>query len=317
MNQMRKEGTLRERLHWHPRRQPNRKARQAQTTNESKERETGATRLMAGAAKGEFDEDDNIKSMFLQPATLAKGRSASRADYRSVLMNQSTSHVPKDRILLDNQPTVDVFYNDKLLQNIRKSDTYMDIHCNAGVTSTDMVGDLPGYGEVWYHPNGIANILSLTRVKDKHQVTFDSAGGNKFVVHNTGGTARSFLESRRGLYFMNTATTSTILVNTVDNNKTRYTNCDYSRALLARKLQNIIGRPSTRSLLPKHRREQPAPELPRYLQQFPGRRRHLWTKSRLPKRQDHTNDTRTHTSPTSQHPDQHYDTIQSCYPHHI
>jgi hypothetical protein len=128
--------------------------------NESKERETGATMLMAGAAQREFDDNDNIEVMFLQPA---EGRSAPRADYRSVLMNQPTAHVPKDWILLDNQSTVDVFYNDKLLQNIRKSDTSMDIHCNAGVTSTDMVGDLPGYGEVWYHPNGIANILSLTR----------------------------------------------------------------------------------------------------------------------------------------------------------
>ncbi len=214
--------------------------------NESKERKTGATMLMAGAAQGEFDDDDNIEFMFLQSA---KGRSAPRADYRSVLMNQLTAHVPKDWILLDNQSTVDVFYNDKLLQNIRKSDTSMDIHCNAGVTSTDMVGDLPGYGEVWYHPNGIANILSLARVKDKHRVTFDSAGGNKFVVHKTDGTTRSFLKSRRGLYFMNTATTSTTLVNTVDNNKTRYMNRDYSRALLACKLKNIIGRPSTRSYL--------------------------------------------------------------------
>jgi hypothetical protein len=133
--------------------------------NEFKERKTRATMLMAGAAQGEFDNNNNIEFMFLQPA---KGRSVSRADYRSVLMNQSTAHVPKDWILLDNQSTVDVFNNDKLLRNIRKSDTSMDIHCNAGVTSTDMVGDLPGYGKVWYHPNGIANILSLARVKDKH-----------------------------------------------------------------------------------------------------------------------------------------------------
>ena len=28
-------------------------------------------------------------------------------------------------------------------------------------------GDLPGYGTVWCHPEGIANILSLARVADK------------------------------------------------------------------------------------------------------------------------------------------------------
>ena len=28
-----------------------------------------------------------------------------------------------------------------------------------------MVGDLPGDGTVWFHPNGIANILALVNVK--------------------------------------------------------------------------------------------------------------------------------------------------------
>jgi hypothetical protein len=83
---------------------------------------------------------------------------------------------------MDNQSTVDVFYNvfynKKLLTIIRKAKTHMDIHCNAGITSTNLIGDLPGYGEVWYHPNSIANILSLTRVKDKYRVTFNSGKKN-------------------------------------------------------------------------------------------------------------------------------------------
>ena len=37
-------------------------------------------------------------------------------------------------------------------------------HCNSGTTMTDMEGDLPAYSTVWYHPNGIANILSLGQV---------------------------------------------------------------------------------------------------------------------------------------------------------
>jgi hypothetical protein len=35
-------------------------------------------------------------------------------------------------ILLENQSTVDVFYNHRLLKNIQEVDTWMDIHCNAG-----------------------------------------------------------------------------------------------------------------------------------------------------------------------------------------
>jgi hypothetical protein len=122
----------------------------------------------------------------------------------------------------------------------------MDIHCNAVVTSTDLIGDLPGYGQVWYHPNSIANILSLARVKDKHRVTFNSGDENQFIVHKSDGTTRCFKESRRGLYYLQTKGTSTVLVSTIAANKSRYTNRDYSRAAFARKNEIIIGRPSTK-----------------------------------------------------------------------
>ena len=95
----------------------------------------------------------------------------------------------------------------------------MDIHCNAGVTSTNMVGDLHGYGTVWYHPNGIANILSLSRVKEKYLVTYNSRDGNAFVVHKDDGTIRTFQQSERGLFYMDTGRTGTLLVNTVAQNK--------------------------------------------------------------------------------------------------
>jgi len=41
-----------------------------------------------------------------------------------------------------------------------------------------MVGDLPGYGTVWYHESGIANILSLANVMKNHTVEFNSESGN-------------------------------------------------------------------------------------------------------------------------------------------
>ena len=41
----------------------------------------------------------------------------------------------------------------------------------------------------------------------------------------------------------------TVLVNTVDENKSRYTNRDYQRALIARKIQNTVRRPLTRNFM--------------------------------------------------------------------
>jgi hypothetical protein len=73
-------------------------------------------------------------------------------------------------MLLDKQSMVDLFYNHKLLVNIRPSNTRMNVRCNAGQRTTTMVGDLPGYGTVWYDPKSIANILSLKRVAEKYYV---------------------------------------------------------------------------------------------------------------------------------------------------
>jgi len=90
---------------------------------------------------------------------------------------KSNKKVPNTWVLLDNQSIVDVFYNKELLKNIREVETQMNIHCNAGVSTTKPVGDLPGYGTVWFYEDGIANILSLSRVKRDHEVSFNSEKG--------------------------------------------------------------------------------------------------------------------------------------------
>jgi hypothetical protein len=67
--------------------------------------------------------------------------------------------VPQHWILLDNQSTVNVFSNKHLLKNICESEESMSIMFNAGLAKTNLIGDLPGFGEVWFNPNGIVNIL--------------------------------------------------------------------------------------------------------------------------------------------------------------
>ena len=192
----------------------------------------GTTLLMAGISNGEFDQCDGFQ-----------------------FLNNHHEKVPSTWLLLDNQFTVDVFNNASVLKNIRELSTTMNIHCNAGIASTNQVGDLPGYGTVWYHPNGITNILSLSRVIEKgYHVTFDSKDGdNKFIVNKSDGSApRIFTQSDTGLYYTDMKQSSSngvALVSTVEENKTKYTNRDYSRALLARNIQKIIGRPSTRDFM--------------------------------------------------------------------
>jgi hypothetical protein len=102
--------------------------------------------------------------------------------------NVKPKSVSKSWILLDNQSTVDVFNNKEVLKNMRHSTTTMNIHCNAGVATTNTIAEFPGFGTVWYHPKGIVNILSLSQVvKRGYHVMFDSKEGNKFIVHKPDG----------------------------------------------------------------------------------------------------------------------------------
>ena len=60
------------------------------------------------------------------------------------------------------------------------------------------MGDLPGYGTVWFYEDGIANILSLNNVKKKYHVTYDSTACDCFEVHKVDSTIRVFKPLKKG-----------------------------------------------------------------------------------------------------------------------
>ena len=167
---------------------------------------------------------------------------------------QVNGSIPKTWILLDSQSTVDIFCNQQLFKNIRKAADGMRIHCNAGSRLTNYVGDLPGYGTIWYDPMGIANILSLHRVRDQYHISVDSAY-QQFVVMKPCGKEFVFKESEGGLHYLDTICPEqgqghghkqqhVFTVNTVKDNRKNFTNNDYLRAVRARELQVTVGRPS-------------------------------------------------------------------------
>jgi hypothetical protein len=105
-------------------------------------------------------------------------------NHKEVSLNtlKSPCNIPETWILLDNQSTIDVFSNGKLLRNLRKTKNTMRIHSTGGASHTDMVGNLSGYGTVWYQPNGIANILSLACLRQQgYGITYSSEDDNELL----------------------------------------------------------------------------------------------------------------------------------------
>lgn len=100
---------------------------------------------------------------------------------RQLTHGQRPNRKPTHRIL-DNQATVDIFQNTDLVSNICTQHHLTKIHCNAGTCSTNLIADLKGYGTVWFDCKGMANILSLSCIKQIGHITFDSKNGNCFMI---------------------------------------------------------------------------------------------------------------------------------------
>ena len=105
--------------------------------------------------------------------------------------NQTHNDTLAGVILMDSGSTLDLIKDKCLLKNIRKSDKVCCIKTNGGILSTDMVGTLAGFGQVWYHPKAVTNILLLSSMISKFKVTFDSSKDDCFVVHKPGGQGGS------------------------------------------------------------------------------------------------------------------------------
>ncbi len=111
--------------------------------------------------------------------------------------------------MLDNQSMVNQIANSTLLKNIQKSSKPITVHCNIGVTKTNLEGELGGM-TVHHNPNSITNMLYLKSVAEMHRVMFDSWDcRGVFMVHTPNGVVE-FKPNARGLHYVDVSADETV-----------------------------------------------------------------------------------------------------------
>ena len=126
--------------------------------------------------------------------------------------NQIVTTSPEDRyadieptwILLDTQSNCDIFNNKRMLSSIYSVEgPGMLLQSNGGFIKTHKMGELEGYGSVWYNKQSLANILSLANVRKKFRVTLETGPSDPcpcIYVHCNKGKILKFKEHSMGLY---------------------------------------------------------------------------------------------------------------------
>ena len=106
----------------------------------------------------------------------------------------------------------------------------MELLTNAGSATTNWMTYFTGYWRlVWFsYPGGIANIIDLINVKEKHRVTYTIQKGKWLKFRKYDGTIQLFNQPKKGLYYLESVESDEHVefVTMAEQNNYKYTNRD-------------------------------------------------------------------------------------------
>ena len=86
------------------------------------------------------------------------------------------------------------------MENRHKSKMLTEISTNPGTGVIDEEADVPGFREVMFSEEAIANLFSLNELCEKYRVVFDSSKENAFIVYLNNNRKIKFPVNEQGLY---------------------------------------------------------------------------------------------------------------------
>ena len=121
---------------------------------------------------------------------------------------------------------------------------------SGGVLHTKKMGTLQGYGDVWYHPEALTNIISFAKARGNgYKVNYDDLK-DKFNIQNNNSNIT--FRRQENLYVTSLKDVTNKmdkrhgiqLLNTIAELKSHYTKKEYDNALKAQETYQKLGYPS-------------------------------------------------------------------------
>ena len=82
---------------------------------------------------------------------------------------QTNKHM-SNWILLDTCSLIDLFCNQSFVCNVHQVNTTLSLTMNAGIMTTNLKVELPGYGTVWFDPQAMTNVLSFGNIAKQYPI---------------------------------------------------------------------------------------------------------------------------------------------------
>jgi hypothetical protein len=161
-------------------------------------------------------------------------------------------------ILCDNKSTVDIIKNKAMVTNIRSTKNPVEITGIGGAPIRIYhVGDLLGYGTVYYHLDVSANIISFHHLAKRFKsVKYENNVKDAFIVTRDDDSTMEFIPSHDGLYHYDfnisikrrqelekVLQAKSMVIQTVEGIKRNFIKKEQEQADKARRLYVTIGRP--------------------------------------------------------------------------
>ena len=77
-----------------------------------------------------------------------------------------------DWILLNTCSSIDLFCNRSFVHYEHQVNTTLALPRNAGMMTTNLKAELPGYGMVWFDPQAMTNVLSFGNIAKQYPIRY-------------------------------------------------------------------------------------------------------------------------------------------------